>query len=311
MALPYQKFPALLLQDDDNGQKHPYLKSFGTTGNGEDQEGYGITIDSNGDYVIGGLHYNTVGTNFYLMKVASSGYSCASIQDNGATTNLTAPTLTNTTSATTSPASTKSSPAPSTNTGGVIVEGCMTTTPILLPIQLINFDGKAIEEYNHVFWETQSERENDYFTVEKSANGLDWEILGNVDGAGNSIAELHYSLNDYHPYFPITYYKLKQTDFNGVYVYSDIIALTRTNSGDLFSLIYPNPTKDKFNFIYNGKKDSFELKIYNALGELIEQHSFDGKKNTEEVSLSAYSTGLYFVHFIQNQHTSIQKIIKN
>jgi len=97
-----------------------------------------------------------------------------------------------------------------------------------LPTEMIDFSGQLIGEDNLLVWNTGSEHNNDYFTLERSRNGYDFEVLAIVDGAGNSTSQLHYEEFDLDPY-PSTYYRLKQTDFDGQFVYSQTISSSRTN----------------------------------------------------------------------------------
>ena len=110
-------------------------------------------------------------------------------------------------------------------TGGV--GGSSTATlSCVLPIELLSF---TLYKNNNndilLKWTTASEINNDYFTIEKSNTDIDFEILTNVRGAGNSSQLLNYSYIDYNPYNGINYYRLKQTDYDGQYSYSEIIAI--------------------------------------------------------------------------------------
>ena len=101
---------------------------------------------------------------------------------------------------------------------------------VILPIELISFTGESYVDYNLIKWVTASEINNDYFTIERSLDGINFITLNNVDGAGTSTSIRNYSLSDYQPN-DITYYRLRQTDFNGDNKTSEIIAVTRSNNG--------------------------------------------------------------------------------
>ena len=94
-----------------------------------------------------------------------------------------------------------------------------------LPIELLYFNGYFNQDKNILSWSTLSEKNNDYFTLEKSNNGSDWEIITIEAGAGNSSTKLYYSLFDYNVDKVINYYRLKQTDYDGKFKYSDIISI--------------------------------------------------------------------------------------
>ncbi len=114
-----------------------------------------------------------------------------------------------------------------------------------LPIELISFnfsvEGKDIE----LTWETASEVNNDYFTVERSQDAVNFEPVGRVDGKGNYNGLSKYTLTDFNPLTGVSYYRLKQTDFDGKYSYSDIISVnyvTSTPFDGPSMKLFPNPT---------------------------------------------------------------------
>lgn len=99
-----------------------------------------------------------------------------------------------------------------------------------MPIDLIYFKGKPNGTGNLLEWATETETNNNHFTLERSYNGADFVEFNQIPGAGNSREPLQYSLNDPEPFSGITYYRLKQTDHNGEYTYEGgIIAIE--NSG--------------------------------------------------------------------------------
>ncbi len=92
-----------------------------------------------------------------------------------------------------------------------------------LPIQLKSFMGTHDKGKNIVHWETATETENDFFTLEKSEKGEFFDVLGIIEGAGNSSSILRYQFVDRTPFTKQTYYRLKQTDFDGSFSYSSTI----------------------------------------------------------------------------------------
>lgn len=94
-----------------------------------------------------------------------------------------------------------------------------------LPIELLFFKGKKQGKYNELRWATASELNNDFFTVEKTLDGINFEIVRLENGAGNSIQYLSYQLVDYEVRNVINYYRLKQTDFDGKFEYSELISI--------------------------------------------------------------------------------------
>ncbi|MCK6650293.1 MAG: DUF2341 domain-containing protein, partial [Bacteroidia bacterium] len=93
-----------------------------------------------------------------------------------------------------------------------------------LPIELLSFTAQYVGENVKLRWETSSEHNNDYFTIERSADGTNFSDIGTVNGAGNSSVHQNYQFIDHDPYEAITYYRLKQTDFDGAFSRSHIVA---------------------------------------------------------------------------------------
>jgi hypothetical protein len=98
-----------------------------------------------------------------------------------------------------------------------------------LPIELVSFNGMKKNGDNFLYWVTASERDNDYFTLEYSIDGEFWLDISNINAAGNSQQELSYSYTHKTYDRSVTnYYKLSQTDFNGVRTYFNNVSITNT-----------------------------------------------------------------------------------
>lgn len=97
---------------------------------------------------------------------------------------------------------------------------------VILPIELTSFSGKNVGSNNNTLvWSTATEKNNDYFSIERSNNGVDFVNVGTKNGAGNSNQEISYFLIDSDYRNEINYYRLKQVDFDGKFIYSDIISI--------------------------------------------------------------------------------------
>ena len=96
---------------------------------------------------------------------------------------------------------------------------------VTLPITLVSFNAKPYQKDVKVSWQTASEVDNDYFTLERSENGKDFSEITRVDGAGNSVHTISYFTMDSDFDRTILYYRLKLTSFHGEETYSDIISV--------------------------------------------------------------------------------------
>jgi hypothetical protein len=110
-----------------------------------------------------------------------------------------------------------------------------------LPIELLSFDAIAEGDKVGITWETVTETNNAYFTIEKSNDGKTFTKLMDVQGAGNSTSNRYYAETDYEPYDGTSYYRLKQTDYNGKTEYFTIDVVTLTKNGQQQLVVYPNP----------------------------------------------------------------------
>jgi len=132
---------------------------------------------------------------------------------------------------------------------------------IALPIELISFEAKMnTNKQVDIFWATASELNNDFFTIERSSDGVNWEIVTTATGAGNSIYRIDYAAYDSRPLSGISYYRLKQTDFDGAFEYSNIVS------------------------VFNGNEAVQLIKVINILGQEVEQ-------NTKGLVILVFSNG--------------------
>lgn len=104
----------------------------------------------------------------------------------------------------------------------------LTLNCVPLPIELINFVGYNKDNENLLFWRTSSERENDYFVIERSIDGQQWTEVEKIKGSGNSIVINEYKYVDEYYSKGLNYYRLSQVDFNGNKTMLNIISIDNT-----------------------------------------------------------------------------------
>jgi hypothetical protein len=114
-----------------------------------------------------------------------------------------------------------------------------------LPIELLSFNAILNSDKVDVSWKTATEINNDYFTIERSKDGVNFEKLMSVNGAGNSTSIIDYFDMDTNPYTGISYYRLKQTDYNGQHSYSNVVPVEYNPNGDPSISLFPNPTNSE------------------------------------------------------------------
>ena len=113
----------------------------------------------------------------------------------------------------------------------------------ILPVELTDFTGTATPRGNHLAWTTATELNNDYFNLQRSADGTHWTTLETVLGAGTTETEEHYEFLDRTPPAGLTYYRLEQVDFDGTSTVHHTISVRSTEAEKPVAL-YPNPVRE-------------------------------------------------------------------
>ncbi len=192
-------------------------------------------------------------------------------------------------------------------------------TYITVPIELSSFDVKQKDDEAQLKWTTLSEMNFDYFTVEMSLNGKDFESVTDVKGAGESRERQDYSftmpLNEKLKKFPFLYFRLKQTDLDGAFTYSDVVTLT-TKTDNLFDFginnAYYNNSKihlDVTSFV----SESLEVKIISMNGQALYNQKvqvYTGL-NSIDFPLETNYTGLCIVQLKNNSKVITKKVFVN
>jgi hypothetical protein len=173
---------------------------------------------------------------------------------------------------------------------------------VLLPVELINFEVNCSQKNLNLDWDTFSERNNDYFVIEGSIDGLSFEEIKKINGIGNSSQITSYSEQIENRGYE--YLRLKQVDFDGVE--SELQTLMIPCKEDSKIATYPNPIKDILT-IDNLDIDS-HVKIWDSFGKLI---------YCERVSLarlivdfSNHANGFYILEISKNNRVELEKLIK-
>lgn len=202
------------------------------------------------------------------------------------------------------------------NAGAGCTFNFLINNQVVLPIELLSFNAKEKGEKVELKWVTASELNNDYFTLEKSKDAITFEKINNFKGAGNSISASTYTGYDYSPYPEITYYRLKQTDYDGSFKYSSIISVVTENSSEKITTVYPNPTNGTINLkIVSGIKYNTILKLVDYTGNVVLEKDLliEEGINLFTLDLSEYEKGVYLIKADceESGKPILNKIIKN
>ena len=183
----------------------------------------------------------------------------------------------------------------------------------VLPVELVNFRATAIEQGNLLQWETASEKDNDFFEVNRSGDASNWELIATIAGNGNSDQIISYNYLDSNPGPGRNFYRLKQVDFDGAFEFSYIVSVITGNLPQFqVQAIYPNPSSGNVNLSYiTNNDDPIFLRLIDAMGKLIHSAEIPNRFGSNRVflELPAMDNGVYQVHFTNQQLSTKSKLI--
>ncbi len=178
-----------------------------------------------------------------------------------------------------------------------------------LPVELVSFTAKPKDNCVILEWATANELNNDYFQVERSSNGSDFQAVGDkIDGAGTTNEPLNYEFIDTAPLSGISYYRLKQVDFDGQHSYSDVKAVQIGNAPKGEMLVFPNPTRDLLQIRWEGDQPIDKLRFLDASGQLLSINALINDKQAE-INLNGLPAGMYFLELLSGKERKIQQVI--
>lgn len=183
-----------------------------------------------------------------------------------------------------------------------------------LPITLISFEAETGDNGAvDITWATAAEINNEYFELQRSEDGIKFETVKVIEGAGNSTIRLDYSTTDVPPMNTIVYYRLKQTDYDGTATLSDLVAI-KVNEFEFGFDVMPNPTKGQFTIrMDNATAEELNVTIYNTLGQIVKIDNAvtePGLPVKLEVSLNNdLPSGSYFVNVTAGSDQMIKQLI--
>ena len=183
----------------------------------------------------------------------------------------------------------------------------------ILPVEMVALHAIGMEAGNLISWQTVSENNNDYFEILKSTNGSDFYSIGKIQGNGNSSEIINYDFFDSNKRVGTSYYKIKQFDYDGKSVTSEIVAVDRVSNEQGIIAVYPNPTENVITLeIKSDDKINGIIEITNSNGQIMMAQEVLGKNVLiESFDIRSFEDGLYFVTYKDDYIKSTKKIIKN
>ncbi|HIA06473.1 MAG TPA: T9SS type A sorting domain-containing protein [Flavobacteriales bacterium] len=177
-----------------------------------------------------------------------------------------------------------------------------------LPIELLYFNAVPNDQMVDVIWTTASEINNDFFTVERSKNGIDFEMLVELPGAGTSNQVLEYSSKDDTPYNGLSYYRLKQTDYDGKYEYSKTVAVNLQEPGKQY--MYPNPAHDLLHIDLGDSLSNIQVVVESLNGQKVLFYTGASHSQIHTLDIKDISAGIYFLRIYSRDKNEVMRFIK-
>jgi hypothetical protein len=169
-----------------------------------------------------------------------------------------------------------------------------------LPVTLLSWQGKNIDSHIVLDWKTSEEISNDYFTIERSTNSIDWNTIATIDGAGTTQQLTGYSFTDTNPAVGIQYYRLIQSDINGTTSISNVIAVPFYSSTGI--TLFPNPTADLIHLSV-AEASNTSVILYSIAGEKVLSLELN-PGNFHTLNLQSLSPGIYLLEYTTDEKVS-------
>lgn len=182
-------------------------------------------------------------------------------------------------------------------------------TPTPLPVVLKNFSGKNAGLVNNLNWETAEEKNFSHFELQRSADGIHFNSITQVEANRNSTGS-HYAYTDASPFEGINIYRLSMVDRDGQSSLSEVVTLTVKGGKGISIQVYPNPVKEELQITIAGKADGqARIQVLDITGKLVRSVLLNN--NAARVDMRNLPSGMYLVKYVDNSHASVTKITKD
>lgn len=180
-----------------------------------------------------------------------------------------------------------------------------------LPVTLLNFNASLNNKQVLLKWATSTEFNNNYFEVERSADHQNYHSIGKIKGAGNSNRLNEYTSIDRAPLEGVNYYRLKQTDADGKFSYSKVIAVKFAGNGSSLS-IFPNPVTNFVTLSFRPNAGNMVARLVDVNGRIVVQMSGDinGINQQLNAHLSKIPAGFYVLKLVDTQESFVVPFVK-
>jgi hypothetical protein len=181
-----------------------------------------------------------------------------------------------------------------------------------LPISLVNFSAKNMNNTNLLNWQTSQEINASHFEIERSVNNNSFIKIGVVNSVNKVVIEKNnYQYIDYQPFIGLNYYRLKLVDLDGDYRYSKTIALNYDNTTGAVGQFYPNPSIGNYSNIDINVKEKGEWQInqLDIMGKVLKTEKLILEKGINKVKISNLIKGINLISIENNGNITVRKLL--
>ena len=191
-----------------------------------------------------------------------------------------------------------------TSAGGTDGDPC---TSLILPIELTEFKARY-DQSVFLSWRTATETANDFFAVERSADSRTFTETGRVKGAGATAEPRNYTFTDESPLPGLSYYRLRQVDFDGQFAYSPVVAIQTGQAAGI--RVFPSPATDVLNIqLETAPEEGAVLEVFDRTGRLVQTSLFPAETTGSELNTAGLPTGLYQLRIIAGREVRVQQFL--
>lgn len=195
--------------------------------------------------------------------------------------------------------------------GAITISNC----PALLPVEFVDFYATCLNSEAQLNWSTFTELNNDYFTIERSLDGFNFEEMVEVSGNGTTSQMSTYQWTDVRPIPGISYYRLSQTDYNGEKTMLGTLSsewpCTKLSNG---LKLFPNPTDGDVNLVIaHDYRENYTVEIFDAIGKLVIpviDEKFEVQGSTLlKIKTSDLSVGIFLIKVAVGDKVYTEKLV--
>lgn len=183
------------------------------------------------------------------------------------------------------------------------IDDVLITGDIIMPVKYSNIQVIAHKNTSLIHFATASETHNDYFTIERSADGRKYEAIGTLKGAGNSSNLLQYIFIDESPLMGTNYYRVQQTDFDGALDYSEVKSVRHMRRAFDISL---RITEGRM--VITTDWENYTLTIYALSGQEVKRYT--RLSWNQDIDIDDLISGVYFINIRHAYASETLRIVK-